>query len=327
MRLTLILFTAVILRAQPSPAEQLIEAGHWKRARTLVEARMKEAPGDALANLLLSQIRGAFGDRSAPLTYAEKAVELDGRTAKYHRQIAEVLGVTAQHAGALQQLFLARRFRREIDLALACDPRDVQSLRDLVEYYLLAPGIAGGDARKAAEVAARIGAIDAAAGLLAQARIAEHEKLSTRESLLRRAAAHPNYAARIALAHYYLEAAHTDFTASETAARAAIALNPERVDGYTVLAVVYAERHEWQQLDDALSEAARAVPDDATPHFRAAERLLAKGQDTPRAERYLRFYLAREPEGNQPTLADAAQALRQVRAIHTETATHAEGQL
>ena len=96
MRLLLILCAVAISRAEQSPAERLIEAGHWKRARTFVEARLREAPGDALSNFLLSQIRGAFGDRtSTPLALAEKAVALDGRTAKYHRQVAEVLGVTA----------------------------------------------------------------------------------------------------------------------------------------------------------------------------------------------------------------------------------------
>src|ERR1035437_6467695 len=160
MRLLLILCAVAISRAEQSPAERLIEAGHWKRARTFVEARLREAPGDALSIFLLSQIRGAFGDRtSTPLALAEKAVALDGRTAKYHRQIAEVLGVTAQHAGTIQQLFLARRFRKEIDAALSLDPRDIQALGDLLEFYLLAPGIAGGDPRKAVEVAGRIAAI------------------------------------------------------------------------------------------------------------------------------------------------------------------------
>src|SRR5579872_4814100 len=84
--------------AQPGPAERLIDAGHWKRAKVLVEARLHEAPNDPLAHFLLSQIRNAFGDRASPLPLAEKAVALDGRTAKYHRQVAEVLGVMAQHS-------------------------------------------------------------------------------------------------------------------------------------------------------------------------------------------------------------------------------------
>jgi hypothetical protein len=58
-------------------------------------------------------------------------------------------------------------------------------------------------------------------------------------------------------------------------------------------------------LESILSAAKRAVPDDATPYYRAAERLLFSNREPARAERYLRLYLEQESEGNQPTAADA----------------------
>src|SRR4051794_248942 len=75
--------------AQGNDAEELIATGDWKRARALVEERIRVAPADPLGNFLLSQIRNAFGDRATPLPLAEKAVALDGRVGKYHRQLAE----------------------------------------------------------------------------------------------------------------------------------------------------------------------------------------------------------------------------------------------
>lgn len=308
MRLLLILCAVTVSRAGQSPAERLIEAGHWKRARTIVEASLREGHSDALSNFLLSQIRGAFGDRSTPLAFAEQAVGLDGRTAKYHRQVAEVLGATAQHAGAIQQLFLARRFRREIDTALSLDPQDLQALRDLLEFYLLAPGITGGDPRKAVEVAGQIAGIDCVEGLLARARIADFRNLtSAKESLLRQAteARPPKYRAHIALAQFYLESVHTNLSAAEAQARAAMNLDVGRVDAYAVLAAIYANRSQWSDLDSTLAVAVREVPDDPVPHYRAAERLLAAGRDPVKAERYLRVYLAQEPEGNQPSASEA----------------------
>jgi tetratricopeptide (TPR) repeat protein len=306
MRLLLLLCAVAVSRADPTPAERLIEAGHWKRARTIVEARLRKAPDDALATFLLSQVRSAFGDRSSPLALAEKAVALDGRTAKYRRQIAEAVGVAAQHAGAIQQLFLARRFRKEIDAALSCDPQDIQALGDLLEFYLLAPGIAGGEPRKAVEIASQIAAIDATEGLLARARIAAfHKQVAGRETLLRQAAESqpPKYKARMALAQFYLEDGHTNLSAAAAQARLAIDLDPGRVTAYAVLAAHYADRGEWSELESALAAALREVPDDPVPYYRAAERLLAA--DPVRAERYLRIYLAQEPEGNQPSAADA----------------------
>jgi tetratricopeptide (TPR) repeat protein len=295
---------------RPSEAEAWIEAGHWKRARTEVEARIRLAPNDPLANFQLSQIRAAFGDRSTPLPLAEKAVALDGRTARYHRQVAEVLGVLAQHANALQQILLARRFRKEIDTALALDPRDVQANRDLLEFSLLAPGVAGGSRQRAGAVADRICAIELPEGLLAKARIASFDRQpDLEESLLRKASeAQPaRYRARIALAEFQL--AHAGMPAAEAAARDALRLDPGRADAYAVLAALYADRGDWAELDAVLAGAEREVPDDLYPEFRAADRLLAGGRHADRAERYLRAYLAQEPEGSRPTAAEASRQL------------------
>jgi tetratricopeptide (TPR) repeat protein len=306
--ISVILAAVSVCPGQELTAEQLIEAGHWKRARALVEARLRESPDDPNATFLLSQIRNAFGDRSSPLGLAEKAVRLDGRTARYHRQLAEVQGVMAQHAGMFQQVMLARRFRKEIDTALEFDPRDTQALRDLLEFYLLAPGIAGGDAKKADMTAERIGGIDPCEGFLARARIAEFRKDDKQtERMLRRATEvrPPSYKALIALAEFYLAPAHRDDSMAEAVAKNAMAIDGGRVQAYCVLAVIDARRGDWAALDAILSQASERVPDDRAAYYRAAESLLMDNRDLARAERYLRMYLAQEPEGNQLTAADA----------------------
>jgi tetratricopeptide (TPR) repeat protein len=305
--------------AQPTRAEQLIVAGHWKQARALVEKHLREAPNDPLANYLLSQIRNAFGDHITPQPLAEKAVALDGNTAKYHRQYAEVLGVTAQHANVLQQLFLARRFHKEIDAAIMLDPRDTQALRDLLEFYLLAPAVAGGDQRKAGEIADRMVKIDVAEGFLAKARIATFHKQSVAtEAALHQAAVAqpPSYRGLITLAQFFVSPEHVNLGKAETAAEQALLLDRSRVDAYAVLAEVYVDRQDWRALDGILAEAAMEVPDDLVPQYRVAERLLDRHYDPARAERYLRTYLGQEPEGNEPGHAEAHWKLGQ--ALHSE---------
>jgi len=303
-----VLAAAIGLSAQPSGAEALIEAGHWKRARSFVDWRLQENADDPDALFLSSQIHNAFGDHTSPLPLAEKALKLDGKVARYHRQVAEVLGVAAQHANMFQQVGLARRFRKEIDAAIALDPHDTQALRDLVEFYLLAPGILGGDTAKAAQTADRIASINRAEGLLAQARIAEfHKNPAETEALLRRAAElrPASYKAIMALAEFYLEPQHRNDSATETAARAAVTLDPGRVGAYSVLAAVYARQSNWAALEETLSQAAQAVTDDPAPYYRAAEQLIADSREPERAERYLRTYLMQEPEGNEPAAAEA----------------------
>ncbi len=311
-------FTGVLLafsaNGQQADPEKLIEAGHWKRARTIVEARLSQNPNDALSNFLLSQIRNAFGDYTTPLPLAEKAVALDGRVAKYHRQVAEATGLEAQHANAFRLIILARQFRSEIDTAISLDPHDIQAHRDLLEYYLVAPGIAGGDVQKASAMAKQIGQLDAAEGLLAEARVASFRKrFNDAGELLRQAAAlqPSSYRARLALAKFYAAPESYNAAMALSAAQELLKLDAGRVEPYSILAQVYAEQGDWNALDSMLSEAARQNPDDLAPYYRAAETLLARGREPARAARYLRIYLESGPEGNEPTRADARRKLEQ----------------
>ena len=293
-------------------AEDLIEAGHWKRARTLVEARLKDAPNDPLAVFLTSQLNFAFGHKEAPLDLAEKAVALAPNVAKFHRQLAEALGVKAQHANVLQQAFLARRFNKEIETALALDPNDIQALRDLEEYYLLAPGLIGGGKKQAQETAERIGRNDAAQGLLALARIAQFERDYAREeTLLRKAAeaAPGKYKVRIALAQIYTKD-RMDWPSAAQNADAAIKLDPARADGYSILAEALAAQGKWPELEAVLADAERNVPDDLTPYYRAAQSAIGGRPDL--ALGFFRKYMSQEPEGNEPALADARQQIKQI---------------
>ena len=310
--LGLLLAGAALPADQASLPERLIVEGHWKRARTIVEARYREAPDDALANFLMSQIRNAFGDRESPPKLADKAVALAPKVARYHRQVAEVAGVMAQQANMVRQLFLARRFKHEIDTALSLDPGDLQALRDLMEYYLLAPGIAGGDQEKARATAQRIASLDACEGYLAEARLASFRKEKGGvEALLKKAVeANPsNFRAREALAAYELAPEHPNLELAAQQGRESITRDPGRVTGYAILAEVYAARDALSDLDALLESAERKVPDDLAPYYRAADRLIAAGRDTALAERYLRKYVSQEPEGNQPTLAEAQARL------------------
>src|SRR5262249_12018423 len=154
--------------------------------------------------------------------------------------------------------------------------RDTQAMRDLIEFYLVAPGIVGGDVKKAEAFAERIAAVDRCEGFLARARIAEWRKdYAAQQRMLRSAsdAAPPSYKVQIAVAEFFLAPAHGDDAAAEAAARAALAIDGGRAGAYCALASVYAGRGNWSALEDVLSSALQAVPDDLAPYYRAAERL------------------------------------------------------
>jgi Tfp pilus assembly protein PilF len=126
-----------------------------------------------------------------------------------------------------------------------------------------------------------------------------------------------NYKAKIELARFELAKEHRNPEAAEAAARGALQLDATRVDAYSALADVFASRGGWAELDALLNQADAAVPDDWTPHYRAAEAMLLTGGNPAAAQRNLRKYLAQEPEGNQPTAAQAREKLELARGENT----------
>lgn len=166
-------------------------------------------------------------------------------------------------------------------------------------------------------MAERIGGIDRAQGFSAEARLAEFDKDTGKaEALLHKAVESPpgKYKARTELARFELANEHRSPEAAEAAAREALQIDSTRVDAYVALADVYASRGQWVELDGLLAEADAAVPDDGTPHFRAAEAMLRKGANLAAAQRNLRKYPEQEPEGNQPSAAQAREKLELARA-------------
>jgi tetratricopeptide (TPR) repeat protein len=291
----------------PAP-EALIQAGHWKRARPLVEQRYQANPGDARSAYLLSQVKAAFGDLEAAVPLAEKAVALDSNRADYHLQLGIVCGETAEKASLFAKAGWAHRFKEETDKAAALDPKNIDARFALMEYYLQAPRLMGGSKAKAGDMVEEISRINPARGYLAQARLAQEDKDAAREEaafLKALAAAPEDYEILVSTAGFYNRDTQKKYAQAEEQSRQAVKINPGQVSAYSSLAFALAAAERWPELDAGLAEAEKNVPDDLSPYYQAGRALLYTGKDLPRAERYFRKYLGQEPEGEAPTLAHA----------------------
>jgi tetratricopeptide (TPR) repeat protein len=295
--------------ADPAP-EDLIKAGHWKRARALLGQRYPGShnlPSDARDAYLLSRVKMAFGDLDGALELAEKAVAVEGANASYHFQLGVVCGETADRASLFSKAGWARRFMDETEKAAALDPKNVEARFALIEYYLQAPRLMGGSKEKARALADEIGKVDPAQGFLGQARLAEEAKDAANEEALylKALAASPHdYEVVEPLAEFYWKLAKNPDLA-EKYARQAVQIEPGQARAYAVLAAVYAGGQRWNDLEAILAEAGKNVPDDLNPYYQAGRTLLVEGKDLPRAEGYFRKYLTQEPEADDPSLADA----------------------
>jgi tetratricopeptide (TPR) repeat protein len=312
---SLILVATLPVKAGPSDpdsAEALIEGGHWKRARAIVEPRVAANPRDAQAACLLSRIKLAFGDLDGALKSAQQAVALEDGNSNYYFQLAEVYGEMADRASIFAAHGLATKFKTELDASLARDPKNLEALEALMQYSFQAPGIMGGDKGKAHAIAEKMVQISPVRGYLAQAELAREAKdfAKVEECFLKAVKADPkNYEAQTALAGFYTQPPYRETEWAEMHAREAVQLDPSWAKGYSILAKVLALEQRWGELEAVLSTSERNVPDDLDPYFEAANALLESGVDLKRGETYLRKYLAQEAEGEEPDAAHAHRLL------------------
>ena len=301
--LAVVWLLAAPLGAQ-SPAADLAEQGHWKRLKALIEPRAAANPNDAEAQWLLSRVRLQYRDPQGALVPAEQAVALDGKNVEYRWQLAQVVGELASNASIFKQPGLARRFKREVEAALALDPKHTPSLIGLMEFYYRAPGIVGGDRKKAEAMPDQIMAIDKVDGYLAKVRLLARMDPPPTPAQIEQVyvqavqADAARYEPHINLASIYASGTAPRWDLAEKEALIARKIDPDRTAPYSILAAVYATGERWAELDAVLADAEKSIPDNLSPLLRASGALLATGKDLPRAERYARRYLAQEPEPN-----------------------------
>ena len=311
----LILVSTIPLKAAAADAgsaEALIEAGHWKRARALLEPGVAAHPSDAQAAYLISRVMLAFHDFDRALKPAQQAVALEDGNSNYHFQLAQVYGEMAARASMFAAAGLARKFKGELDASLARNPKNLDALEALMQYSFQAPGLMGGDKGKARAIAEKLVQLSPVRGYLAQAELAREAKdfAKVEECFLKAVQADPkNYEAQTALAGFYTQPSHRNTEGAEKHAREAVRLDPARAKGYSILAMVLALERRWSELEAVLSASEKIVPDDLAPYFEAANALLESGVELKRGEVYLRKYLAQEPEGEEPDAAHAHRLL------------------
>lgn len=113
-------------------------------------------------------------DREAEAT-AARAADAAPRCVSALLLLAETIDRRLDEAGGLAALDLSRRYRRAIDAALEIEPDNVDARTVEIGYLIHAPGIAGGDRRRAQRRIADLQAIDPLAAAQMQLDLARAE--------------------------------------------------------------------------------------------------------------------------------------------------------
>jgi tetratricopeptide (TPR) repeat protein len=243
-------------------AKKLFDAGQFKDAEVLLRAEISKTPGDPELQYWLGKCAFELYDDDLAFSSAQRAVELDPKNPDYHHFLGTASGYKAEHANWFSGLSLARKAQHEFLAAVELNPNNVEAQRDLISYYIAAPGIAGGGDDKAE---AQITELDVAHPV--PARLARMELFENRKK----------------------------FTEAANEARGVLAVRPRLVKSYLEVAEYFQNREDAAGVRAALAAIPRGLPPDPrVDYYRAVANIIA-GENLPEAEIALNAYLVKQP--------------------------------
>lgn len=175
----LVCLLPIVVAAQSTDAEfrALLKERKVVEAEALANERIAKNARDEIAIWHLANLTsGDAAKREATVKKAEACVAALPKSAKCHHALGRLFGAMALSSGALNMMKYAPRIKEEFLAAVEFDPASFDARRDLNQYYLQAPGIAGGSVRKAIANAEDFGKINAAQGKLLRAEVHIYEK-------------------------------------------------------------------------------------------------------------------------------------------------------
>jgi tetratricopeptide (TPR) repeat protein len=156
----------------------------------------------SLQLLLLSPRKGAdtldligrnyymLGEYKKASAFLLEAVAAEPDGSDHYLWLGRAFGRRAEHSSPLTAPSHAAKARQNFEKAVELNPRNLDAMSDLFEYYLEAPGFLGGGVDKAATLAKRIAALDPVEGHYTQYKLAEKKgDLARAEQELRHASA------------------------------------------------------------------------------------------------------------------------------------------
>jgi tetratricopeptide (TPR) repeat protein len=245
--------------ANAQSAEQLLSAGQADQAMAVLQAKIKANPNDAESHNLLCRVYFALNEWDRAIGFCESAVSLQPQNGRYHLWLGRAYGEKADSSNFIAAAGLVGKVRGEFETAVRLGPDDVAARTDLAEFYLEAPGIAGGGQDKAVAQAQTLEKLDPAGAQWVIGRIAEknHDKVT-----------------------------------AEREYRSAIEGTHGSAIAWLNLAFFYRRIHRYSEMEDAINHASAAEMNHPEVLVEAAETLIRAGRNFPGAAQLLQRYLS-----------------------------------
>ncbi len=238
--------------------------------------------------MLLAQARMRSGDGPGAVTAAERAVRLDADSATAHYTLGQAYGSNINNIGMLGKMRYAGRIRDAFATAVELDPDHLNARQGLMQFYLQAPGIAGGSVSKAREQADAIAQRNPARG---------------------------------AHAHGLLLQSDENIDAAMASWREAIALDSGFADPYYALGYALQRADRWQDAHQVFSDLAAALPDQQGAWYQIGRNSAESGIELDAGAEALLHYLELSGGNGMP---DARYVYLRLGQIHQHAGRHAE---
>jgi tetratricopeptide (TPR) repeat protein len=272
--LPLALLAATPLAAQDpiARAARLLEQEEHTAARQALEPYARSHPDDARAALYLGRAFYEERNLDAAVEWLERAVEMNDRSADAHLFLGKAYGLKAADSGMLRRAILARKAKGEFDRAVELAPADVDARLGLLQFYVLAPAMLGGDSDKAREQAAAIRRINPYRAFEAYSAIYRSEqKLDS-----------------IAVTY-----------------QAAVRQYPDSAYMYFALGNAYYTLDRYAEAATLMEKLVQRRPGEMGAYYQIGKIGAITGQRLERAEAAMQRYLRHTPLRHEPPLADA----------------------
>ncbi|MCL1893571.1 MAG: tetratricopeptide repeat protein [Holophagaceae bacterium] len=288
--------------------EALEKSSRWKALRAQVNSRLSTNPKDGEALHWKAKVLMAFGKAEESYMAAKESVKLSPQSAEAWAQLSASAGVMANRASVLKKMSFGTECRDSGIKALGLDPKNRVALEVMANFYQHAPGVLGGDKKKAESHRIALETIFPEIKTTNELREARRSRDKTRiNSLLKKA-----------MEQY--PKAHWPFVNAAQNALDRSTLNPQMAQVYAkqalendqfsarawgYLAQAYAAEGKWTDFDATITKAETILTDNAHPHYLAATWLISASKEPKKAEALLRRYLSMEPEAGAPGHAQA----------------------
>lgn len=277
--LTLLLAGAVAVYAgspELERARQLYDITEYDQSLKILQAiPVKDGPAYELMgrNYLMN---GEFKKATEVL---EKAVTFDPNSSDYCLWLARAYGRRAETSNPFSAMGHASKARQYFERSVRLNPRNIEALNDLLEYYVEAPGFMGGGLDKAQATVTRISQVDPSEGHWAQSTLDEKRK---------------------------------EYGSAEEQLRRAVELAPHQVGRFMDLAKFLYKQGRYQEADQTFAHAEQLAPDSVKLMYVRAESYVKSGRNLKVAKDLLQHYLKATVSPDDPPKADARKLLHQI---------------